>query len=122
DIEPGIGVDVAQMIVHFLDAGSILRGDDSGLPGPFVHDDAPEVHHAVVDRDLQTERTPIRRIERAHDAVVDVLVVRRGVGNLVSDGRYCPQQIGTCNKAYEPPVAHHRQPLDALLLHQPNQL
>src|SRR6266513_2142905 len=74
-VEARIVVDETQMVMHVLDAGRILGGDDRRPARVLVDNEAVKMHDAVSHRDLESDRSPVGRIDLSRDAVTDVIVI-----------------------------------------------
>ena len=84
-------------------------------------DDTVQMHDTIADCDLEADRPPVAFVDDANDTVANVIVVRRGIRKLMGRSSNRLQQIGMGHDTGHRTAAHHRQPLDVVLLHLANQ-
>src|SRR5206468_1302677 len=88
-----------------------------------VEDRAPQLDDAVADDGVdEILRSPGLLGELGEDPVADLRIRFGARGHLTGHARQRMQQIGTAEDSDDTAAAHHRQPLDAALLHRPHDL
>ena len=111
------------MVIDALHTRRILRGDDDGRALALVGDRPPQFHHAVPDDDVdECRRRPRLTCQFGDDPVVDGLVAGRSRFDLAGEPGKRVNEIGAADDADDRGSAHHRQALDAPLLHQSHDL
>src|SRR5581483_611874 len=112
----------AQMVVHLFHALDIFRGDHRRLSRALLGDDATQVNDTVLDNDGEAERAPVVLLHRSDNALADVIVVSRRIGDVTGEAGDSLQQVGPRHDADDLAVANDRQPLDVVLFHQVHDL
>ena len=88
DIEAGIGIDEAQVIMHLLHAAYIFCRNDGSLARIGVDDQAVQLDDAIADGYLQPDGPPIRLRDRIRDPFLNVIVICRRIGHIARQTRY----------------------------------
>ena len=71
--------------MHLLDAGGILSGHDGGLSGLVGRDDPVQMDDTLANGCFEADRSPVGRVDRACQAVANMVVVRRRIRDFVGD-------------------------------------
>src|SRR3974390_1883633 len=100
------------MIVHLCYTLDVLCGDDGRLASVLVQDDTAQMNDAVTNDDVQPAGAPVGLLDRLNNAITDVIVIGRWIGNLARKTCYRLKQIGTADPPDDFVASEHRQPLD----------
>ena len=106
------------MIMHVYDTLNVLCSDNSCLAGVFLQNNAAQMNDAVLSDDIQTAGAPVGFLDRMNNAITDVIVVGRWIGNMARKTRHRLKEIGGGDHPNDTVAANHGQSFDVVPFHE----